>query len=472
MEDSRATAENGMIVEDASQVPAKRMPSSIARIGLLAILAAYLALAIAQSFATRLQWGPDEPAHIVYVRSLAMDGRLPALAHSDADNTYSPRASRSHQAQHPPLYYLLAAPLWRAFAARPDDTVTYVDRTAGRTERFTVPGAVRPVRLLSVALGALTLIFLWATARTVFPDRPALCLASVAFTAFTPMFTYVNSVISNDALLGIIFAATAWLWARIVRAGARWRDVVTLGLLLGLGLNTKQTALALVAASIVVLALAPGDASRKRRAGRAAAAAGLAILIGGWWFARNLLIHGTPFVYPFFEPLLALPEPQKSAVLYAMPSRIFLFALVPVDAIALYANIPSLLRFFASLALLAALGIIVAFARQRRTGMPRHETLSLALWLLAGAIVLAGLIWNALTVDWRMGTSGGRLLVCLLPLAAMVSARGLSAIFGERRISHIALAAISLVLLVLNLYAIWATAAGYQTLGFTPLPPP
>ncbi|UCC67547.1 MAG: glycosyltransferase family 39 protein [Armatimonadota bacterium] len=448
--------------------PAKRRSASLPRVGLALILALYLALAALQSFATRLQWGPDEPAHIVYLRSLAMDGRLPALAHSDADNIYLPGASRSHQAQHPPLYYLLAAPLWRAFAARPDETVSYVDRASGGIQRFSVPGPVRPVRLLSVLLGALTLIFVWAVARTVFPERPALWLAAAALTAFTPMFTYVNSVINNDALLGLTFAAAAWLWARLLRFGAGWRDVLLLGLLLGLALNVKQTAFALAFVSVLVLILAPGKPSWKQRASWIAAILALTVALGAWWFLRNWLAYNKLVVHPFFEPLLQLPEPQRSAVLSAMPARVFLFTLVPVDAMLPYANIAALLRLFASLAFLALIGLVTAFARRRRTAMARHEALSLALWMLAGAVVLAGLLWNALRVDWRMGTSGGRLLVCVLPLAMMASARGLSALFGERRASHIALASVSLLLLALNLYAIWAIAAGYQTLGFTP----
>jgi len=350
--------------------------------------------------------------------------------------------------------------------------VVYLDRNTGKVERFSVPAPVRPVRFLSVFLGALTLLFLWATARTVFPERPALCLAAIALTAFTPMFTYVNSVINNDALLGVVFAAAAWLWARIIRFGPSWRDVIILGVVLGLGLNVKQTAFALVAVSVIVLAVAPGAASWKRRAGWIAAAVALAVALGGWWFLRNLATYGKPFVYPFFEPLLQLPEPQRSAVLSAMPARVFLFSLVPVDAMVPYADIPALLRLFASLAFLALIGFITAFARRRRARMPRYEVVSLGFWVLTCAAVLAGLIWNALKVDWRMGTSGGRLLVCVLPLVMMASAPGLSALFGERRASQIALAAISLLVLAVNIYAIWAIASGYQTLAFAPQLPP
>ena len=430
-----------------------------------AILLLYLALASAQSFATRLQWGPDEPAHIIYVQSLALDGRLPALAHSVDDNAYLPGASSTHQAQHPPLYYAAAALLWRAFGSRPDETVRDTDRTTGESLTFTVPGPVRPVRFLSVLLGALTLAFVWATGRTVFPQAPAVCLAGVAFAAFTPMFTYVNSVINNDALLGVLFAATAWQWARIVRFGAAPRDIVFLGLLLGLAINVKETALSLVLLSAVVLAVEPAGGPWRRRLARIGVVLAFAAVIGGWWFVRKSLLYGSPFVHPFHAPLLELPHDQQALLLKVLPARIFLFTFIPIDAIASHARVDLLFCFFGALSVLSLVGLVVLHLRRKQLQPPRHEVVSFLLWLAAAALVLTGLWWNLLTVDWRMGTSGGRLLLCTLPLLSLAAARGLSALFGDGKAAKLGLAAAVLSLLAANFYALWATAAEYGTLG-------
>jgi hypothetical protein len=434
-------------------------------LGLAAILLVYCTLAVFQSHATRLQWGPDEPAHIIYVQSLALDGRLPALAHSTDDGAYIPGAARTHQAQHPPLYYAAAALLWRAFASRPDETVRYVDRTSGETLTFTVPGPVRPVRLLSVFLGALTLVFVWATAWTVFPQAPAVCLAGTALAAFTPMFTYVNSVINNDALLGVAFAASAWQWARIMRFGAAPRDVLFLGLLLGLAMNVKETALSLVLLSGAVLAVEPQGGAWRRRLARIGVVLALVAALGGWWFVRKHLLYGSPFVHPFHAPLLELPSEQRALLLKALPARIFLFAFIPVDAIASHARVDLLFRFFGALSVLSLGGLAVLHLRRRRLQLPGIEVASVLLWVGATALVLAGLWWNLLTVDWRMGTSGGRLLLCALPLLWLAAARGLSALFGDGKAAKLGLAAVVLSVLATNLYALWATAAEYGTLG-------
>jgi 4-amino-4-deoxy-L-arabinose transferase-like glycosyltransferase len=434
-------------------------------LGFGALVAVYCALAVVQSFATRLQWGPDEPGHIIYVRSLAMDGRFPALAYGEEQNTYVPGAARTHEAHQPPLYYALAAVVWRAFASRPEETVSYVDGT-GASQQFTVPGPVRPVRLLSVLLGGVTLALLWAVARTLFPERPAIQLGAVALAGFTPMFTYMSGVINNDALMTLLFTGAAWQWARILRFGGSWRDIAILGVLIGAGMNAKETALALLVVSAVAVALDPAARSWRARGARMAAMVAVTGLLGGWWFAHKWMIYGKPMVYPFIYPLLGLPEADRMALLAALPSRVFLFTFVPLDVISAHANVGLLARFFGAVAVLSAGGLALALLRRERLAMPRWEVLCVALWVLAALVVLGGLVRNVLLVDWRMGTSGGRYLVAVLPLLALASARGLSALFGEGKWAALGLALIGLLLLVANVCAMWATASGYQTLGF------
>ncbi len=64
-----------------------------------------------------------------------------------------------------------------------------------------------------------------------------------------------------------------------------------------------------------------------------------------------------------------------------------------------------------------------------------------------------------------MGTSGGRLLLCVLPLLALASARGLAVLFGGGAKAGLGLAAIAALLLATNAYTIWAAAAEYGTLN-------
>jgi 4-amino-4-deoxy-L-arabinose transferase-like glycosyltransferase len=421
------------------------------RFAFAAILLIYLVLATLQSYATRLQWGPDEPAHIIYVRSLSMDLRLPALTHSEDDNAYVAGVARTHEAHHPPLYYALAGLIWRASAGLPDDRVDILDANSGKTTTHYVPGAVRVVRLLSVALGLLTLLFVWATARLVFPERPYLWLAGVALLGFTPMFTYLSGVINNDSLLALVFAAIAHRWARLLRFGASRRELCALGLLLGLGLNTKETALAFLALSLVVVAIAGGSDTWRDCLRNVLFVLALAVALGGWWTVRKLVLYGQPFVYPFDSPLMALPESQRGMYLSALPGQVFLFAFIPVDVVHRHLSLSLMLGVFGGLSGLSVSGLAVLFFRRRERN-------------LAALIVLAGVVRNVLFIDWRMGPAGGRYLVAILPGLSLVGARGISALFGDGRLAKLALLAAVLMLLAMGILAIRATAAGYGTL--------
>ena len=220
-----------------------------------------------------------------------------------------------------------------------------------------------------------------------------------------------------------------------------------------------------MALSVVVMAFEPGAKSRGQRVGRMAAVAGLAAALGGWWMVRKWAIFGTPFVYPFVYPLLSLPAEQKALRMVALPGQIFMFTFVPLDVIWHQANIGLLSRFFGGLAGLSAVSLLVLFVRRKRLGLPRYEVLALVLWLAAGAVVVAGLLRNVFLVDWHMGSSGGRYLVCVLPLLGLASARGVAGLLGDGKWARLALAVICLLMLAIDAYVIWATAAAYGTLG-------
>jgi hypothetical protein len=451
----------------ADQAPTVACPGALSRrvhLAFAGILLVYLALATLQSYATRLQWGPDEPAHIIYVRSLAMDLRLPALTHSEADNVYVPGAARTHEAHHPPLYYALAGLVWRASGRLPDDRVGIIDSSTGLTTIHQVPGAVRVVRFLSIALGLLTLLLVWATARLVFPDRPYLWLAGVALLGFTPMFTYLSGVINNDSLLALVFAAVAHRWARILRFGISRRELLVLGLLLGVGLNTKETALAFLALSLVVVAVAPSCDTWRGRLRNVLFVLALAVALGGWWTVRKLVIYGQPFVYPFDSPLMALPEGQRGMYLSALPGQIFLFAFIPVDVVHRHLSLSLMLGVFGGLSCLSVAGLAVLFFRRRERDLASFQFQSLVLWIAAALLVLTGVVRNVLLIDWRMGPAGGRYLVAVLPGLSLAGARGISALFGEGRLAKLALLVAVLMLLAMNVHTIHATAAGYGTL--------
>lgn len=196
------------------------------------VLAVYLALAWGYATRTPIWQNPDEPAHFNYVSFVARTGGLPELRAGDWDLALLERLKNGrlepgddvgairYESWQPPLYYLVAAPVYEA---GPTDPVSAVER----------------LRLFGAVLGGLTLIIAYAVGRLVLPGPtafgPPLVLVGI------PMWTSVSASVSADALSNLLAAAVVLLLVqRLVRPrrdDPRWTLVTAL--VLGLGLMAK-----------------------------------------------------------------------------------------------------------------------------------------------------------------------------------------------------------------------------------------
>ena len=251
----------------------------------LALLALLYAIAAAL-FATRTPpWQvPDEPAHYNYIRFLATQGRLPVLQPGDYDQEYLSRiVSRGfpsdlpidplrYEFHQPPLYYLLAVPLFRWFH-----------------------GALLPLRLFSAALGLAQALLAFAAVRRLFPERPGWARGVAVFLAFLPQHLAMNSGVNNDALAEAILMGL-WVLLAAERNGHRAARGWIGGALLGLGFLTKTTIypMAVVVLLGVLAWAAQEGAPSSERLRRLARWLGPALLLGGLWWGRNLITYGWP----------------------------------------------------------------------------------------------------------------------------------------------------------------------------------
>jgi len=248
---------------------------------LIATVVIYSVIGALYAVLTPVWQVPDEPAHYNYVRSLAEGRGIPVLEMGDYDQAllgeltsrrFPPELSVDrveYEDHQPPLYYLLATPVYLAFG-----------------------GDVLPLRLLSVLLGAGLLVAAFGTVRTIFPERPGLALAGAAFIAFIPQHVAMMAGVNNDALAELTVGATLWALVRYVGRGSgrTW----PIGLLLGAVLLTKTTAYVVVGVAFVAVAL---RWRQERRTWRWAARqlAGVfvpALLLSVPWFIRNGLTYG------------------------------------------------------------------------------------------------------------------------------------------------------------------------------------
>jgi 4-amino-4-deoxy-L-arabinose transferase-like glycosyltransferase len=280
------------------------------------IIAAYAVVGILYAAKTPPWQVPDEPAHYNYIKCLAENYRLPVLRMGDYPHDYleeikakrfppemsiEPLRYEFHQ---PPLYYILAAVVYKLFAGR-----------------------LLPLRLLSVLLGCCLLWVAYHIAREIFPGDEALALGATAFVAFVPMHVAMTAAVNNDPLAELILAGILWMLVRYIKL-VRWSDgrmvrklqtsnfkaqsskveeegeiegrrrLIGLGVLIGLGLLTKITTLIAVPLALVAITVRERGLEQSREP----------------LSARRLLLPASCFLLPAF--LLALPWFVRNALVY------------------------------------------------------------------------------------------------------------------------------------------------------------
>jgi len=382
------------------------------------ILLLYVALAAWYSLTIPLGEAPDEVPHFTYVRYLTGHGRLPTT-------------TEEHEAFQPPLYYVLGAVLTAPiqdeaaspFAVQANAHFDVSDPRSPKNlllhsavEDWPYRGWVLAwhlVRLLSIALGAVTV---WATfhlGRAILPDQPLIALTMAALTAFTPQFLFMSAVVNNDNAATAFSALILWRMAVLLRSQTRpqiWRHSALLGLLLGLGLLSKASVGALlpvVPLAIIIASLRARVSTRQDRgwllAGALLLALGLAALISGWYFWR-----GDPMGTSFLLQVNARREgPLTPEVLMWLFKGLFRSFWLGWIGISFEDGIYWLIGLAC---LVGGSGFVVWLIRWTLGLLGLHAVLTVA----------ALLQWTA-TV---LGTDQGRLIYPLLPTVMLVLASG------------------------------------------------
>jgi hypothetical protein len=128
-----------------------------------------------------------------------------------------------YESWQPPLYYLLAAPLYLISS-----------------------GDLLTLRLFSLSFGAGVIVFAYLTGREVLPDKPLVAVTAAGFIAFIPQHIAMMAGINNDSLSELLIAVGLWLIVRLNGRGLEnWR-IALLGLILALAIITKSQAYVLI----------------------------------------------------------------------------------------------------------------------------------------------------------------------------------------------------------------------------------
>lgn len=273
---------------------------------LFLILASYVVLAAAYSWVVPLGESPDELDHFLYVRHLVEQQEFPVMQPDASEN-------ETMEANQPPLFYLLNAavtaplpmaatadfPLNACFTFDPFDGGRANFYLHERAEQAPVSAdylAFRVARLVSVALGALTVWLAYRLGRRVTVGRCHVGLLAAGILAFNPQFIFMTASVNNDVLTAVLGAALVYFSVEAVGAPSLMR-FVGLGVLLGLGLLTKFALLAFWPLPLLAIFLTANKDHRKQSALYTAVVLGLPLVVAGWWYYRAYLLYGDPLAW-------------------------------------------------------------------------------------------------------------------------------------------------------------------------------
>lgn len=281
-----------------------------------AILICYIILSVTWAIVNPPFESPDEVNHFSYIQYISQRGSLPR----PGDDGFIFIAA-SH---HPPLYYGVSAVLYTVatemgmpntdlgiWLKRVNPNYIWNNPQTNKEhnlflhpETIFKPGNSYPydllmLRLFSVLLGTVSLIYAFKTSMLVFRSNLLLSLFAAGSMAFLPQFTYVTTSTTNDnsaILMGALLLYSVILLQKNIHA-ANGRHFFLLGLLQGVSVLAKISLLSL-APIILWLLFKLRTSWKKRLINLALFCFGFA-LIAGWWFYRNYQLYGDIIARPW-----------------------------------------------------------------------------------------------------------------------------------------------------------------------------
>jgi len=275
-----------------------RGPGRVVRAPLFWLAVLYILVGIIYALVTPVLEKPDEDGHYGYILYLREHCALPPLTFSDGFPS---------EYKQPPLYYVLTSILtsWLPDVAEPDHllaTNPYMD--------FSVPGyrednrnvflhpphttpLILGARLVSLLFGLGTVVTSYYLTLQLFPRESMVPIATAAVVGFQPKFLYITTAVNNDAATAFFGTLVIAILVIRLQEGDCACFAVLMGAILGLASITKVSGLVFIPlAGLALLFIHRGLRRSFFRDGVIILA--VALLIGGWWYARNALLYDDP----------------------------------------------------------------------------------------------------------------------------------------------------------------------------------
>jgi hypothetical protein len=228
--------------------------------------------------------GYDAFANDEYASTVADEHRLPSADDSGVWHT-------------PPLWFALAGVLRRAA----------IDHGWGPAQR--------PGQLLAAAAGLAVCMVVLLLARELWPERRALHLLALVFTAASPALVRASAMYHPETLAVALAAAGVLVAVHALRTSWTLWSSLDAGLLLGLAGLTRAWALPVLVAVGLAACL---DAWARRRWAPAAVVVATALVLVGPWLLNEQLAHGSPLAFNRAAPPGSLLD-RRPASFYLGP---------------------------------------------------------------------------------------------------------------------------------------------------------
>ncbi len=216
---------------------------------------------------------PDEQSHLEYARHIRVNHQLPGLSF-DIKEIAIPEAFQ------PPLYYSCAALLYSPNASE--------------------KGILFRIRFFSLLLGLGVIFLTWKSSLLLFPGSTAAAIVIPVMAAMNPQFIFSHSGISNISMTGFTCSLTAFLAVRMPsKVCCSVPQCLLLGVAFGLALLSRTITVFLfpVCVAAIYLAVSKGGYPRRLAFRNIVAFIVAAGSIAGWWYLRNWIYFGDPFLW-------------------------------------------------------------------------------------------------------------------------------------------------------------------------------
>ncbi len=212
----------------------------------------------------------DEAGHFHYLKSLIFEKKIP-IQQKELDTQFP-----LNESYHPPLYYLLAAPLG----------------FLGKFLNFEEGNIIILVRFISIILGVSALWIIYRTLRLLLPNDPVSVNIGIILAATLPTFTRIGAGFSNENLVYFLSAILFFLLVQCFIDKPKNIKIILIAIFLSLAMLTKYTSFGFFLT--VPLALYLTKNNFRKFFSQIFLIFSIVFLFGIAWFTRNFFIYGDP----------------------------------------------------------------------------------------------------------------------------------------------------------------------------------